>query len=107
MLCNQIIADTAPFVPFRQGVLSAATVENDDEVVYKPPYSRFQYMGKVMLDSRGSAWAPKYGKKYVTSKNLKYGKTHHPKATSHWYEKAEEIHKNEWIALVKKVVKER
>jgi hypothetical protein len=108
MLCNQIIADATPFVPFRQGALSiSATVENDDEIVYTPPYSRFQYMGRVMVDSRGSTWARKYGKKFVTARKLKYDKTTHPLASSHWYEKAEEIHKNEWIDLVKKVVKSR
>ena len=70
-LAYQIISDTQDYVPFQQGVLSSSVhTENDDsEIVYNTPYARFLYMGKLMLDDRGSSWALKNTKKHVVNKN--------------------------------------
>lgn len=78
---------------------------NNTELVYHTPYARFQYMGKVMVDDRGSTYAKKGTKKHVINKDLVYSKERHPDATSHWYEVAERQYKRKWVKLVKDVVK--
>lgn len=106
-LIYQIKADTEQYVPARDLTLSnSARARNDNkELVYSTPYARFQYMGKVMVDDRGSTYAKKGSKKHVISKNLVYSKDRHPQATSHWYEASESRYKNKWVQLVKDVVK--
>lgn len=105
-LIYQIKTDTEQYVPARDLTLSnSAHAENDNtELVYSTPYARFQYMGKLMVDARGSAYALKGTKKHVVDKNLVYGTERHPSATSHWYEVAEERYKDSWIKLVKEIV---
>lgn len=105
-LIYQIIADTQDYVPFNQGILSnSARPENDStEIVYNTPYARFLYMGKLMLDERGSSWAKKGHKKHVVNKNLTYSKEHHSKADSKWYERSKEDNLENWINTVKKAV---
>lgn len=106
-LAYQIIADTQDYVPFNQGILSnSAHTENENqEIVYNTPYARYLYMGKLMLDSRGSAWAKKHTKKHVVNKDLTYSKEHHSKAGAKWYERSKEDNLENWINTVKKAVK--
>lgn len=105
-LNNQIIADTMDYVPFNQGVLSNSVhVENDDEIVWNVPYARFLYMGKVMVDKRGSTWAEKGAAKHVIDRDLTYSQEAHKEAGSHWFERAMDDYLDDWIDLVKKVVK--
>lgn len=105
-LVNQIIADTTDYVPFRDGFLSNSVhTENENtEIVYNTPYARFLYMGKLMLDDRGSSWAKKGARKHVVNKNLEYSKESHSKAGAKWYERAKEEHLNDWVDVVKKAV---
>lgn len=105
-LVNQIIADTTDYVPFRDGFLSNSVyTENENtEIVYDTPYARFLYMGRIMLDDRGSSWAKKDTKKHVVDRDLNYSKESHGKAGAKWYERAKEDHLNGWIDVVKKAV---
>ena len=91
-LVNQIIADTQDYVPFQRGILSNSVhAENDNtEIVYSTPYARFLYMGKLMVDSRGSSWARKDTKKHVVNKDLTCSKEAHSKAGAKWYERSKE-----------------
>jgi hypothetical protein len=105
-LNNQIMIDCEDYVPFQQGILSNSVhVEDGDEIVWNAPYARFLYMGKLMLDERGSSWARKGGRKYVTNKDLTYSKEGHSKAGSHWFDRAMEDHLDDWIDVVRKAVK--
>lgn len=105
-LNNQIILDTMGYVPFQQGILSNSVhVENSDEIVWNTPYARFLYAGKVMVDERGSTYAKKGGKKYVTNTDLKYSQESHSKAGSYWFERSKNDHLDGWIETVKKAVK--
>lgn len=103
-LVYQIISDTQDYVPFDQGILSnSAHPENDDtEIVYNTPYARFLYMGKLMLDSRGSSWARKGTRKHVVNKDLKYSKEGHSKAGAKWYERSKQDNLSNWIETVKR-----
>ena len=106
-LVYQIIGDTQDYVPFQQGVLSnSAHTENDDsEIVYNTPYARFLYMGKLMLDDRGSSWAPQNTRKHVVNKNLEFSKEAHSKAGAKWYERSKEDNLQNWIKTVKRSFK--
>ena len=105
-LNDQIMLDCKDYVPFNQGILSNSVhAENGDEIVWNGPYARFLYMGKLMLDDRGSSWALKYTKKHVTGKNLTYSKEKHSKAGAKWFERAKNDYLESWIEVVKKAVK--
>lgn len=105
-LVNQIIADTQDYVPFNQGVLSNSVHANEDntKIIYGTPYARFQYMGKVMVDNRGSTWAKKNTRKHVINRDLTYSKEHHSKAGEKWYERSKENNLSNWLEVVKRAV---
>lgn len=107
-LAYQIIADTMDYAPFKQGTLSNSVhlERNNTEIVYNTPYARFLYMGKLMLDDRGSPWAMKNTKKHVVNKDLEFSKETHRKAGSKWFERSKEDNFEKWVETVKKAVKE-
>ena len=79
---------------------SAALAGSGEVVAAAPPYGRFLYEGKVMVDPKtGSPWARQGAKKVVTNKEIKYS---NPRATAKWFETAKKSHSDEWVKLVKK-----
>lgn len=103
-LGNQVLNDTRPLMPIRSGAMqNMAHVENGGRlVVYSGIYTRFQYMGKVMVDPVTlSPWARRGVKKIVTDRPLHYAS---PTATSHWFEVAKQRYQDHWVAGVKKIV---
>jgi hypothetical protein len=79
---------------------SAALAGSGEVVAAAPPYGRFLYEGKVMVDAQtGSPFARKGAKKIVTNQDIKYT---NPKATPKWFETAKQKHADEWIKVVKK-----
>ena len=98
-------------MPFRDGNLvnvskihSAAMQGTGKVVIGAPPYGRFLYEGKVMIDPETkSPWARKGAKKIVTDRNLEFDKTAHPDATDHWFEPAKQKHGKAWLRGVKKI----
>jgi len=85
-LDNEILKDSTPYVPMDTGALmrSCITYTNpgSGQVKWNTPYARGCY--------------------YT---NRKYRKTHHPLATSKWFEHAKGVHKKKWIDGVRKIVK--
>lgn len=77
-----------PYVPAKNLVLAKNVrvyVENGHGVVhYLSPYARYQYEGKVMVSKRPVKGSAKVVKQ--PEKALKYSKSRHPLATSHWDE---------------------
>ncbi len=78
-----------PYVPAKNLVLARNVrtyVEGGEGVVhYLSPYARFQHEGLLMVSRiTGSPWATKGESKVLTNKQLKYSKSRHPLATSHW-----------------------
>lgn len=97
-----------PYMPLRDGMLVDLTIKQSKAYrgtgkVYAAytPYGRFQYGGKVMVDSvTGSTWARKDAKKELTDKALTYS---NPKATPHWFDTAKNNHGQAWIRGVKRI----
>lgn len=109
ILKNEVVKDTDKFVPFRQGNVSQSAIRSissdNDYIIYKGPYARFLYFGKVMVGIvTNRPWAKKGEIKKVTGRALTYGGAH-PLACARWFEKSRSLNLKKWIALVKKVYK--
>lgn len=106
-LDTMIMTSMVPYMPRVTGAFvnitkaRSATIAGSGEVVAAaPPYGRYLYKGKVMVDPRtGSPWARKGAKKIVTDKDIKYS---NPKATPEWFETAKKNHAEGWIKGIKR-----
>ena len=102
---QQVIKDTAPFVPALTGSLTIRTRLDDNKIIYPGPYARFLYYGKVMVDPQtGSTFAPKGGTKVLTNRDLVFSKAMHPQAQSHWFEASKAQNLDKWIRIAEKAV---
>lgn len=107
-LDREVMNGMKPYMPLRDGMLVDLTIKQSKAYrgtgkVYAAytPYGRFQYGGKVMVDSvTGSTWARKDAKKELTDKALTYS---NPKATPHWFDTAKNNHGQAWIRGVKRI----
>lgn len=110
LLNMQVVADCDPLIPFQQGALRNSVNYPDGiyggEIEYNTPYAHYQYMGEVygpnipIRDSQGNItgrYSPP--KKHPTGRPLQY---HTAGTGDHWFEKAKEQHKQDWIDLVKR-----
>lgn len=109
LLKNEVVKDTDKFVPFRGGNLKNSAIQsissNDDAIVYKGPYAKFLYHGKVMVGIRTNRpWAKQGEIKKVTDRNLTFGGGH-PLACARWFEKSKSINLKKWLNIAKKVFK--
>lgn len=108
LLDSQIMDDMVPFMPMRDGLfiattraMSQAIAGTGQVVAAAPPFGRFLYEGKVMVDPlTGSPWARKGAKKVVTDRPLKYSKGSHPQAQARWFEAAKRKNMGDWTKLV-------
>ena len=97
-LANEVLKDTALYVPALTGSFSGRAHTEGNLIVYPGPYARYLYYGKVMA-------GPKYGPKYATDKDLVYTKSVHPNAQSHWFEASKAQNLDKWLRGVKKLAK--
>lgn len=110
-LDSAVMTSMEKYMPHRTGTfinvtkaMSSAIAGSGTVVAGAPPFGRFLYEGKVMVDPEtGSPWARKGAKKVVTDKDLNYDKSHHPNVTDHWFDTAKRNHLKEWVRLTKKV----
>ena len=103
---QQVIKDTAPFVPALTGSLTIRTRLDGNKIIYPGPYARFLYYGKVMVDPQtGSTFAPKGGTKVLTNRDLVFSKAMHPQAQSHWFEASKAQNMEKWGRVADKAVK--
>lgn len=134
-LDGQVMMDMIPKMPmitggFIQRTHAMSSAVQGTGIVYAaaPPYGRFLYEGKVMVDEKtGSPWARKGARKVLLSQyqgktdkrigaffkrgdqyfkwseareNLTYTKTFHPFVTAHWFEVTKAGKKHNWVNLV-------
>lgn len=84
------------YMPYRTGVLATKLkfTAGSSEIVVLGPYARYQYYGKVMVNSKtgkGPALIPGVGYRYkkgtilkATNRELQYDKTKNPQAGPFW-----------------------
>lgn len=109
-LDGQVFTDMEKYMPFRDGnmrnvsaIMSKSMQGSGQVIAGAPPYGRFLYEGKVMVDPvTGSPWARAGAKKVVTDRDLVFDKTAHPRATDHWFDAAKEQYVKSWAKGVKK-----
>ena len=105
-----VFTDMEKYMPFRDGnmrnvsaIMSRSMQGSGQVIAGAPPYGRFLYEGKVMVDPvTGSPWARAGAKKVVTDRDLVFDKTAHPRATDHWFDAAKEQYVKSWAKGVKK-----
>lgn len=110
-LDSAVMAGMVPYMPHQTGTfvnvtraMSAAIAGSGNVIAAAPPFGRFLYEGKVMVDEEtGSPWARPGAKKVVTGKSLKYFKGHHKKVQSHWFEAAKKRYGPSWVKLAKNI----
>lgn len=110
-LDSAVMTSMIKYMPHRTGTfinvtkaMSSAIAGSGTVVAGAPPFGRFLYEGKVMVDPEtNSPWARKGARKVVADKDLNYDKSHHPNVTDHWFETARASHLKSWINLTKKV----
>lgn len=109
-LDGRVFTDMEKYMPFRDGnmrnvsaIMSRSMQGSGQVIAGAPPYGRFLYEGKVMVDPvTGSPWARAGAKKVVTDRDLVFDKTAHPRATDHWFDAAKEQYVKSWAKGVKK-----
>ena len=111
-LNQQIVADSTPYIPFRQGALRSQVRYPDGmtggTVEWYAPYAHYQYMGEVygpnipLKDAQGNiiGWTSP-PKKSPTGRKLQY---HTPETSGHWFDRAKREHLSDWVRLVKETV---
>ena len=110
-LDQMVMTSMQPYMPMRTGTfinvtkaMSTAIAGSGTVIAAAPPFGRFLYEGKVMVDpATNSPWARPGAKKIATNKDLEYDKGAHPKVTDHWFDTAKENHGDSWVRAVKKI----
>lgn len=100
---QKVLDDCNEYVPNDQGELVSSSESSSDipsgKLVWNTPSARFLYHGILMIDPKtGSPFARKKQYKIVKKPEvkLKYYKGKNGKAGSHWCERAEADHGEEW-----------
>lgn len=115
----EVMNDMKPHMPKETGnfiqrtqAMSSAMVGTGIVVAAAPPYGRFLYEGRVMVDAQtgngprriptdggGYVWRFRKGAKLkATNRPLTYS---NPNATPHWFDTAKQKHLNTWVEGVK------
>lgn len=102
LLDGRVLADMRNYIPNQVGDLREKTnIVGPGLIETNTTYAHYQYMGELYLAENGSSWAHEGDHKYPTGMPLHY---HEPGTSDHWFERAKETHKQQWIDLVKREV---
>lgn len=118
-LDSTVMTDMEVFMPKQDGVfinatkaMSAAIAGSGKVVAAAPPFGRFLYKGKTMVDiETGSPWARPAAKKVLVSQfggktnakeNLDLSRGINPRAQPEWFEAAKKYYGKVWIRKAKK-----
>lgn len=124
LLDQQVMTGMIPFMPMQTGTfvnvtrgLSNAIAGSGKVYAAAPPFGRYLYEGKVMVDKatgRGPykiSMGPggdyilrfrKGAKLTTTSKSISYSQAAHPNVTDHWFDAAKQRFGSKWIAKTKR-----
>lgn len=106
---QQVMNDMLPLMPFQTGDFQQRTraantvmLGSGKVMAAAPPFGRFLYMAKVMVDPvTGSPWARKGAKKVVTGRDLTFSR---PGAVPRWFEAAKAANLGAWKNGVKRIM---
>ena len=122
-LDSMIMTSMQPYMPMQTGTfinvikaMSEAIAGSGTVVAAAPPFGRYLYEGKKMVDEKtgkgpmkiptgpGGEFVLRYregAKLKPTNQPLNYNKNAHPDVTDHWFDKAKEKHGDNWVKVVK------
>lgn len=105
ILKNEIVKDTDPHVPMRDGGLKHSAIASigtkKHQIIYRKVYARFLYYGKVMVGKiTRRPWAKKGETKEKINKDLTYSH-----GGPQWFEESKKKNMNKWIDIAKKLFK--
>lgn len=103
LLDGRVLNDMKEYIPMDQqkALINATHIVQPGLIESDTPYAHYQYTGELYLTEDGRSWAHKKEHKYPTGMPLHY---HEPGTSDHWFERAKETHKQQWIDLVKREV---
>ena len=109
VLDSTVMLSMEKYMPKRDGIfidvtkaMSSSIAGSGTVVAAAPPFGRFLYEGKVMVDPEtNSPWARKGARKVVTDKNIDYDKSLNPDVTDHWFDAAKKNHLEAWLKKAK------
>lgn len=119
-LDGAIMDSMTPYMPMVTGnfiqrtrAMSAAIQGSGQVCAAAPPYGRYLYEGKVMVETTGQpafyiegvGFRHHIGSTLIpTGKDLNYTSTFHPGVQSHWFEPAKRTHEKEWKNGVRRIL---
>nr|DAV71652.1 MAG TPA: Minor capsid protein [Caudoviricetes sp.]DAW11427.1 MAG TPA: Minor capsid protein [Caudoviricetes sp.] len=103
LLDGRVLNDMKEYIPMDQqkALRNATHIVQPGLIESDTPYAHYQYTGELYLTEDGRSWARAKEHKYPTGMPLHY---HAPGTSDHWFERAKETHKKEWIDIVKREV---
>lgn len=118
LLDSMVMTDMVPFMPKQTGTfinvtksMSAAIAGSGKVYAAAPPFGRYLYEGKTMVDeSTGSTYARPGAKKVLVSQfsgktnaseNLDLTGGTNARATPHWFDAAKKAYGKQWVRKVK------
>lgn len=103
LLDGRVLNDMKEYIPMDQqkALRNATHIVQPGLIESDIPYAHYQYTGELYLTEDGRSWAHAKEHKYPTGMPLHY---HAPGTSDHWFERAKETHKKEWIDIVKREV---
>lgn len=108
---QHIIADSNYYCPHGEDSLITSAENNSDLengiIVWDTPYASYLYHGVLMVGKNGSARAKRGEKKKikVPEQKLNFATDKNPNAQMMWYEKAKDIHGDQWNTIYKNAFK--
>lgn len=124
-LDSMVMNDMVPYMPHQTGTFinvtrgrSAALAGSGIVYAAAPPFGRYLYEGKKMVDEKTGkgpmkiptgpggefVWRYREGAKLKpTNQPLNYNKNAHPEVTDHWFDEAKKRHCDGWVKAVKNI----
>lgn len=113
LVAQTVLNDCNKYAPDDQdGLIDSSNILSDvlhGDLIWSTPYARYLYHGVLMVDPEtGSPRAREGQTKVLTSpeKALTFDKQKNPKAGSHWCERAQADHGEEWKSDYEKKFRE-
>lgn len=117
-LDSRVMTDMLSYMPKQTSnfinvtkAMSEAIAGSGKVIAAAPPYGRFLYEGKVMVDElTGSTYARKGARKVLVSQfsgktnakeDIDFSKSKNTKATAKWFEEAKKNHGDKWLSKTK------
>lgn len=104
VLAAQALKDMEDYIPYRSGDFFNNKIRLDGRYIrFEADHAPFLYNGKVMVEqATGSPFARKGCRKVSSSVPIDYTRSHHSKATDHWFEPARNANFKKWMRIAER-----